>query len=753
MTQKGLLLNSSQTIDSLFYTYAPQSNKLIKVDDAAPNSPLGGSGGLDFTDNNTTGNDYAYDSTGSLTFDKNKGHTIAYNKFNLPWKITIPGKGEITYIYDAAGRKLEKRTHILKDSTRNNVEITATTAYISGYIYQDNKLSFFGHEEGRIRKTTDSGQQTTGFVYDYFLKDHLGNIRTVLTDEQKEDTYPAATMELAHQQTDTTLYSNISNTRSDKPPGYPVDTAYTKPNNKVSKLDGTNNKIGPGITLKVMAGDKFNIRVSSWYRTNGANPGTPTNPITDLLTLLANGVSNAATTVHNTATVANLQSSGVLTPGMTDFLNNQTTTTGKPKAYLNWVVLDEHFKLVSESSSFEEVGDNDELKIHTKTDLTISKSGYLYVYVSNVTGNIPVYFDNLQVTHIKGPLTEENHYYPFGLQMKEICSKAACGVENKYLFTGKEKEDDFNLEQYDFGARQYDMQTGVWHNIDPLAESSRRWSPYNYCFNNPLRYIDPDGMKAVPLDASYFESAPPPPNDHGLDNFDAWMQSEINSLGNGGSGGGSKLTEGGKIVQALQMLGFGGGNVQLQPLMDEFISLVKQGRAREGINLILDAFPKSFNLDRSRWVIKIEDEKTKEKFGKDAFLTIDLSYNNSPVYGETFVPLCKINDVVNCRELSTFLEFISGLFHEQTHVKTYAGVDGFPKIHDNEPREKEREFIAFYEQLRSSPLNNSDLRRTNLQMFNRGNLYQGIGDAYRYGYESMYNDILKLAASLNITIK
>jgi hypothetical protein len=48
--------------------------------------------------------------------------------------------------------------------------------------------------------------------------------------------------------------------------------------------------IGPGITLKVMAGDEFSIRVSSWYNNNGATPGTAVNPLPDLLAALISGV-------------------------------------------------------------------------------------------------------------------------------------------------------------------------------------------------------------------------------------------------------------------------------------------------------------------------------------------------------------------------------------------------------------------------------------------------------------------------------
>jgi hypothetical protein len=248
MKQMGLVAGAKTTMDELHYNYTLNSNKLLNVWDGANNATryLGDFSEPDANNtsnqaNPTTDVDYDYDLNGNLKIDNNKGATaITYNHLNLPEQISIPGKGNIIYLYDAAGIKLRKT---VTDNTANPARTTVTD-YVGGFIYEQDVLQFVSHEEGRIRTVFKTGEPQAWY-YDYFEKDHQGNTRIVLTEQTDFSMY-LASMEQESSAKENALFSNIESSRNAKPAGYPEDNSASKTNSSVAKLNATNSdkKIG-----------------------------------------------------------------------------------------------------------------------------------------------------------------------------------------------------------------------------------------------------------------------------------------------------------------------------------------------------------------------------------------------------------------------------------------------------------------------------------------------------------------------------
>lgn len=547
MKQWGLKVNSSSVIDDLAYHYFDKSNKLLNVIDASndPDTKLGDfrssslySGRVPVKTASTQ--DYSYDMNGNLVRDFNKDiysgplqnnfeDGIVYNHLNLPYKIIVRQsgreefKGNITYIYDAAGNKLQKKVE------EYNVQDSKTTTYIGGMVYENNVLQFVSHEEGRIRyepaNHTVNPVQPEKYHYDYFIKDHLGNVRMVLTEEQRVDKYPVASLENEKRSIEETYYGIISshivqsNTIPTPPPPYvndngignnPPDNSFSGQNsNNMYRLNASTNKMGLGITLKVMSGDRIDIFGKSYYYMNnqgGSNANVTLTP-GDLLSGFL-GSANGANGIQKNGPV-NLGDINVAPGigGILSFLNNQNsqsnTSQSKPRAFINYVFFDEQFKCTGAGCSI--VGAVGELKDHFAElqNLVAPKNGYIFVYCSNESP-VNVFFDNLQLVHTRSPLVEESHYYPFGLVMSGISSKALSfgNPTNKLKYISKEEQrqefsDGSGLEWLDFGARMYDNQIGRWMALDSKSEAYYSSSPFNYALNNPIVNFDPNGKWTV----------------------------------------------------------------------------------------------------------------------------------------------------------------------------------------------------------------------------------------------------------------
>jgi len=103
------------------------------------------------------------------------------------------------------------------------------------------------------------------------------------------------------------------------------------------------------------------------------------------------------------------------------------------------------------------------------------------------------------VVNQDGTVLGRNNYYPFGKLWEGTDTQAPT---TRYTFSGKEIQTTGGVNYLDFGARMYDDFICRWFNIDPPAEKYYSISPYVYCFNNPINFIDPNGMEVINKDES-----------------------------------------------------------------------------------------------------------------------------------------------------------------------------------------------------------------------------------------------------------
>jgi RHS repeat-associated protein len=479
--------------------------------------------------------------------DPNPNAGIVNNFLDLPQTLTIKGKSKTEYTYDAAGNKLAKKVTPLVVATPALPIVT--TIYIGGFVYEETitttigpppvtttktELQYILNEEGKLRimepasgippggagalQATISGNLDFGLtkwgVWDYFIKDNLSNTRMVLTEEQhvqwmkctvEGNPLPAnpTPLQLEEQANFGNFTNNeVSDTR------FSTSSLSWQPSSYVSKLIFVNPGItpqatvGPNVILKVMAGDVLNATAKFYYESTSGSNNSNSNIISNIANSLFGFLQNPGnvnSTIKDNISNAFLSSSGgPIQPFLTD--KNPSPVNGNtPKAFLNYIFFDEQFRYVPEASGAFPVSELVGQQTSISGNVTIpansakaTKNGYVYIYLSNESSNVPVYFDDFIVTHNRGVIVEDNAYYPFGLKIQGISARAAGKPKTRQGYQGQFNEQDDETGYNEFALRSYDPQIGRWLQVDPKTVQS---GMYNGMGDDPVNQVDPDGAK------------------------------------------------------------------------------------------------------------------------------------------------------------------------------------------------------------------------------------------------------------------
>lgn len=490
MRSSSTAYGDTRVIDNLQYQYSNQGHRLTAVNDQAGPQPVQLA---HFRDSVQQANEYAYDANGNLTQDNNKGFTATWNLLEKPETISFAGNRQLRYVYDATGQRLQKWATV--------AGVHTSTSYIGGLLYQNDTLLLeFAHDAGRMRRN-----RLGRLVPDFYITDHLGNTRMVLTAERDTFSYhntyesPRTNLEQAiwvNRQpvrdsiTSTTPFFSTAGHACLHPQGQPC------PNHWASRLNGNiaGRRVGTGIVLRVMSGDTLAYSTRAIYTQPHSSAWNTAQAIATMASAVAGAfVGPAATPFDGKAHLLTNGSTIINTTAFQSAIGHQqanTSPNNTPRAFLKALFFDEQLALADSAFIRIDRGAN---TVHTYHDQrTASANGYVYIYVTNESGQ-DVWFDDLMVTHRTGPLLQEAHFYPFGQEITPLSSKALLKTPNDRMLQQNEWDEEHGLNLHDFDARMYDASIGRFWGVDVLADKQFGLTPYHYGANNPVMMRDPDG--------------------------------------------------------------------------------------------------------------------------------------------------------------------------------------------------------------------------------------------------------------------
>ncbi len=543
-------------IDRLYFNY--KGNQLNHVGDL-------GDVNRGFKDRYVDAVDYKYDANGNVTRDDNKQAYYAYNTLNKVERQTV-GAGAIAYTYDASGTVVRKET--TTTATKNEY-------YVDGFVYEYSpgfaELRSVPTPEGRAVVLPESPNQ---LVYEYHLRDHLGNLRVAFRTQGAEE-LKLTSEDPAAEEGPYPKFRRVAATQS---------SAMAYRGSYSAAVSAS--QAGPSNRVPVAHGDR--VSVEAYYATpaglqyrDDAATGVAQAPQKKALALaLAPGL----LPVPQTATVDGVPTSRsrvvpALQLSLTGLLAGRAARPaprtsqragGTPvSAYLRWTLYnsrDEYVRSGTENVPGYALTGWQSVSWTLDIDLSAdeARTGYLVIQPGN-DGAQPVYFDELTIRHPKEQLvvTQENHYYPLGMAMTGVAVNTAAQAQpSKDQFNGGSELQDELLGAengiYSTFFRSYDPTIGRFQGVDPLADTYADQSPYSFAFNDPVNFNDPRGDDPIFVNGRYVN---PYDNDGGRQwnistlEYMAYQQREPGvSVGYGGFSG--HLTTTSQTQEAQRLVGY-----------------------------------------------------------------------------------------------------------------------------------------------------------------------------------------------------